>query len=244
MTEQMVETPVTEPVVSASTPAPATPATQPDIEALRSAAKDEARREAQSAKDREIARLHQTYQQREKALLSKVKGTLQSAGYEDADRLEQQLVAESELEEYRAMKSQQAAKASSQSYGEGLIQDIADRYEVKIPKNDPRLWDEPFENWDQFKERIRELAKTEVAAKRAAEKEKMEGERREAVDTRLASGELNTLGGAPSGTPSGNQLDEKYKKEMYAVRGKGNMVGRDIKDKYRKLGVEVDTIRL
>ena len=206
MPEDMIETAASEQETPASTPAPAIPTPQPDLEALKAALMEEVRREAQSTKDREIARLHQQYQQRERTLLEKVKGTLKTAGYEDADRLEQQLAAESDLDEFRAMKGQMAAQQASFSYGEGLIRDIADNYEVKLAANDPRLWGEPFDNWDQFKERVRAVAKQEVAAKRAAEKAAQEAERRDAVDARVTSGELATLGGVPAGAVKKDEL--------------------------------------
>jgi len=50
------------------------------------------------------------------------------------------------------------------------------------------------------------------------------------------------LGG--SGAPTPKATEEDYKKEMYAARGQGPRKGREIKDKYRKLGVEVDVIVL
>ena len=46
------------------------------------------------------------------------------------------------------------------------------------------------------------------------------------------------LGG--SGAPTPKATVDDYKKEMYAARGQGAVKGREIKDKYRKLGVEVD----
>ena len=206
MADDVIETAASEQETPASTSAPAIPTPQPTLEELKAAAKEEARRELQAGNDRAQARLHQQYQQREKVLLEKVKGTLKTAGYEDADRLEQQLAAESDLDEFRAMKGQMAAQQASFSYGEGLIRDIADNYEVKLAANDPRLWGEPFDNWDQFKERVRAVAKQEVAAKRAAEKAVQEAERRDAVDARVTSGELATLGGVPAGAVKKDEL--------------------------------------
>ena len=182
----------TPPLVPATTP-------EPNTAELLKAAKEEAWREAQSHFGKREAEVHRSYQQKQKALLDKTKDVLKTAGFEDADRLEQQLAAESELDEYRAVKGQMAAQQASFAYGEGLVHDIADNYEVKIAPNDSRLWGEPFENWDQFKGRVRTLAKQEVAAKRVAEKAALEAERRDAVDARVASGELNTLGGVPAG---------------------------------------------
>lgn len=237
MTEQMVETAVKEQGAPVSAPAPATPTTQPDLEALKSAAKQEALREAQSAKDREIARLHQQYQQRERTLLTKVKGTLKASGFENADQLEQQLAAESELGEYRALKNQQAAQAASLAHGEGLIRDIAENYEIKIPANDPRLWGEPFDNWDQFRERVRSLARAEVAARRAAEKAAQETSTREAVDTRLTSGELTTLGGVPAGgRKSDAAVQDEYQKKLKQVQGNVDAIVQ-LKREYRKKGL-------
>jgi len=47
--------------------------------------------------------------------------------------------------------------------------------------------------------------------------------------------------GGSSAPPTGD-LTEKYKSEMIAARGRGSAVGREIKAKYRKLGVNVDTV--
>lgn len=46
---------------------------------------------------------------------------------------------------------------------------------------------------------------------------------------------------APTGSPS---LEAQYKAEMLANRGKGYQVGNQIKDKYRKSGLNVDAISL
>ena len=50
------------------------------------------------------------------------------------------------------------------------------------------------------------------------------------------------LGGIGAPTPKATEDD--YKIEMYAARGQGALKGREIKDKYRKMGVPVDTVIL
>ncbi len=70
-------------------------------------------------------------------------------------------------------------------------------------------------------------------------------ERRTTKQERQESPEAGSVvaeGGRTS--PGRPDLVEKYKAEMMAARGKGAMVGREIKAKYRKLGVEVDRIVL
>jgi len=49
---------------------------------------------------------------------------------------------------------------------------------------------------------------------------------------------------SPTGGSIPKATSEQYLKEMYAARGKGVEVGRQIMDKYRKLGIKVDEIPL
>lgn len=50
--------------------------------------------------------------------------------------------------------------------------------------------------------------------------------------------------GAARGRKVNPDLEAKYRQEMLENRGRGNYVGRQIKDKYRKLGLDVDRVAL
>jgi hypothetical protein len=62
------------------------------------------------------------------------------------------------------------------------------------------------------------------------------------AEAKVDNGDLDTLGGAPpAGSPS---LEERYKKEMLAAKGQGARKGREVREKYRAQGVDVDYIPL
>jgi len=183
----------------------ATTPSQPDFETRLQAEVARKQRDWQAAKDREIARVHQQYQAQLNKTVSKTKEVLTNAGVRDADAYERQMVNEMELEEYRAYKQQAAAQSATFDYGTGILKDIAARYEVELDEKDPALW-VPANSWEEFTERARKAAQEKVRAKREAERQAEEEAKRKAVDSRIASGNLDTLGVTPAGASTQDEF--------------------------------------
>ena len=191
--------------------APATPAKSYSEEDVKSAV-DKARREAQISKDKETVRLHQSYQERLRKTVGKAAQVLEQHGVKDTGQVEQAFVDDIELEEYRAWKQQASAQSATFDYGKEIISDIAARYEVELDVNDPVLW-QTAENWDVFKERVRKAANDKVKIARDAARAAEEEARRKAVDSRVASGSLDTLNVTPAGANVTNELDNYSPKD-------------------------------
>lgn len=189
--------------------APATPPKSYSEEDVKSAA-DKARREAQTSKDKEVARLHQSYQERIRQTVGKATKVLEQHGVKDTAQVEQAFVDDIELDEYRAWKQQAAAQASTFEYGTGIIKDIAARYEVELDVNDQTLW-QAAENWDVFTERVRKTANDKARTAREAARAAEDDDRRKAVDSRVASGSLDTLQVTPAGAASAEDEFNNYK---------------------------------
>lgn len=213
---QDAQTPAATPPPAPSTPAPAgaaAPATTPTPKTYTDddvkAAVAQTRREAQIAKDREVARLHQQYQQKLQQTVGKTREALAQAGVRDTAAVEKDMIDGMELEEYRAWKQQSAASQATFEYGTGIIQDIAARFEVEIDPNDPALW-VPSNSWQEFTDRVRKAATEKAKAAREAEKAKEDAARTKATDARVASGSLDTLDVTPAGATAGASEFDNY----------------------------------
>jgi hypothetical protein len=227
--ETQVETAVTE--QNASKPAPATPEQKPvDVESLKSAAYEQAKRELQSAKDREVASLHRQYQEREAKLRAKARSRLAQHDEGAATALDYELENESVLDEARAIVQQQKAKEDSAR----AANDIADVYGLK--GNDPRLLGAT--SWDDFRAKAKAAAAEDVRKEREAAKAAEDERARKAVDRQIASGELNTLDIKPSGAVKAT-LEDEYKRELAKIpRGQVKALT-ELKFKYRKKGLAI-----
>jgi len=98
-----------------------------------------------------------------------------------------------------------------------------------VANTDPEaeLVDKETRNPDEFLASVRKAAE--------AKKARQEQERLEQAQARSP-----VMGG--SGITQGS-LAERYKQDMLAARGQGMDAARSIKEKYRKLGVDVDQVR-
>lgn len=213
----------------------ATPAT-PDPEAIAKAARDAALREAQSAKDREIANVHKHYQSLLKGQRETAKSRLRELGDRDAEAFDRVLELEQKAQQFDAI----ATQAEQARQWEAYVGEIAKAY--GLTASDPRL------NGATSAEHLVSLAKNAMAEDARAERERIrteeESKRRKAVDERVSSGSLETLGTGTPASGATRDLEADYKKEMLGARGKGATVGRGIRDKYRELGLNTDTIRI
>lgn len=227
MSEMPVETTATEPA-QASTPVPATTAPAIDIAAIEKAAAQKAKREAQSVKDQEIARLHRKHQQELNELRAAVAPKLQKAGYEP-----EPVFGEVETVQKARRYDELQAEADNAARWQQFVNETAEAYGVVA--NDARLEGATSAQDLQAKARA---AMLEDAAK---EREKALAEARAAAvaqaTAKVNNGDLEVLGGAPAAPAPG--LMDQYTKEMQAARGKGLEVGRTIREKYRAKGLNV-----
>lgn len=197
MADETVETVATESVQTPpSNPTPATTPTPVDVESLKAAAKEEARRELQAAKDREVANLHKQYQEREAKIRSKARTRLARHDENEASALDYELANESVLEEARAIVEQQRAKDESQR----RANDIASVYGLK--GSDPRLLG--ASSWDEFHAKAKAAAADDYRKEREAAKAAEEARARKAVDSQIESGELSSLDIKPRGAVTRN----------------------------------------
>lgn len=181
------------------------------------------------SKDRELARVHQQYQAREKALRSQARHRLEQVGDEDAGAWEQQQALTDKAQAYDAMQQQAHAW---QAWNDYTVQ-IASAYGLKA--NDPRLGNA------QNAEQLVSVAKKAMADDAKAEKKQLKDEatqtKKAALDKKVASGELDSLSGAPVGKVG--DLRDQYERAKKKVR-RGNVLGHtEIRQKYRKLGLDI-----
>lgn len=180
-----------------STPTPAITAPTPvDVDALKARAKEEARREAQSAKDREIASLHQQYQARERALRAKARTRLARHDEGEAAQLDSELENESVIEQARAIVQRETATQESRR----TANEIADVFGLR--GDDPRLLNAT--DWTDFRTKAKAAAADDARKEREAAKQAEEVKARKVVDQRVDSGELSALDIKPSGASRQN----------------------------------------
>ena len=237
MPDEVETTPAQNGAATASPPANAVPATPPaDVDKLVKAAVAQAQREAQASKDREQARLHRQYQQQIKQLTQAATARLKNAGDEQADAWEGQLEV---LQKARAWEESQAEQAQWQQW-KAYVADIAVGY--GLAPDDARLADAT--SADDLKARAKAALVEDVEKERRRLLEEDRKARKTAADQQVESGNLATVPGGGGLPPLALGLEDQYKKEMLAARGKGMDAGRAIKDKYRAKGVNVEAIRL
>jgi hypothetical protein len=233
MSDNPLETTATEALPSNPVPA-STPAPSVDVEAIRKAAAAEARREAQSKHDQQTARLHKEYQARERELKAAASARLGKAGYDDPDTIFRDVEVLQKARQYDELSAQAQQAAEWDNYVEGLATAYG------LAPSDPRL------AGAGSAQELKSKANAAMLEDAAKEREKAVKEARAAAvaraEAKVDNGDLDTLGGAPpAGSPS---LEERYKKEMLAAKGQGARKGREIREKYRAQGVDVDYIPL
>lgn len=244
MNDEQVETTVTE---QAQTPAstlphpvkdgtgvgtsavPATPKilTEADVQA----AVAKAQREGQAAKDRELAKVHAQYQSQLRATKQAAK---QAIG-EEGEGWEQSLDVWQKAQAYDQLSGEQAAVQQWQGYVSASAE------QAGLAPDDPRLAN-ATDATDLTAKIVKAVREDERKAVADADKKAKDAEQA-ALQAKVDSGALDVLGGSPApggGTPS----EQKYRQEMLAARGKGRDAIFAIKDKYRKQGLDVDSIPL
>lgn len=184
MTDE-VETTNTEQAAPVSNGVPATTQANDDLETRVKAAEEKARREAQSAKDREIAQLHQTYQQQLSGVKGAAKRRLKTLGDQNPDDFEHEANDEAGRAEYMAWKQTQAAQQASIKQAN----EIASVFGLK--GDDPRLLNAI--SWDEFREKAKRAAAEDARKEREAELQAEQEKQRKAANARVNSGELQTL---------------------------------------------------
>lgn len=215
---------------TAAPPVPATPAT-PDVDALVKAAEEKTRREAQAAKDREVARLHQEYQQKLKAEREQATARMRQLGDKDADGWAAQTDVLDKARKYEQIEAEAQRVQAWNDYAATVAKAYG------LDPSDKRLANPA--SADDFVEKARKAMAEDVDSERKKLLEKAADEKRRATDARIASGELDTLGGKPAGGAGTGDVWKDYQQELAANRGKGNAVGAKIRAKYRELGLNV-----
>ena len=181
------------------------------------------------SKDRELARVHQQYQAREHALRSQARQRLEQVGDEDAGAWEQHQALSDKAQAYDAMQQQAQAWQAWNSY----TAEIASAYGLKA--NDPRLGQ--AQNAQQLVASAKKAMADDAKSDRDRVKEAETTKKKAALDKKVASGELDSLSGAPAGKVG--DLRDQYERAKKDVR-RGNVLGHtELRVKYRKLGLEI-----
>lgn len=234
MLDEQVETPEPEsgtpPVPPPSAPGTATPA--PDTDALVKAAAEKARREAQAAKDREVAALHRHYQNQLKVTKQAARARLTDLGDENVDAWEQYAERDEKAAAYDAMQAEAALLAESQR----MANDIADTFGLK--GDDPRL--SGAQTWDEFRTKAKSAAAQDARAEREREAAEERDKQRKQADARLASGELDTLSpGVSVGTPDqATVLEREYRAKLKTMQGDVDRIAK-LQLEYRRKGLRL-----
>lgn len=227
MSDNPVETTATE--QTASNPVPATTAAPaPDVEKIEKAAYNRAMREAQSKHDQQTARLHKEYQARERELKLAAAARLQKAGYEP-----ETVFGDVEVLQKARQFDELSAQAAQASEWESYVGGVAEAY--GLTASDARLQGAVSAQDLQAK------AKAAMQADAGKAKEEALKEARvvqnKAAEKQIASGELETLGGAPGGQVRTDLMGE-YKKALAKVAGNIQAVTK-LQTEYRKKGLKL-----
>ncbi len=207
---------------------PAAPAT-PDTDTILENKRKQWLSEWNQSKDRELSKVHQQYQARERALRSQARHRLEQVGDEDAGAWEEQQALGEKAAAYDAM--QQQAQAW-QAWNDYTVQ-IATAYGLKA--NDARLAN--AQNAEQLVSQAKNAMAEDAKAARAKAKESAQSQRKDALAKKAASGDLDSLSGAPAGKVG--DLRDQYNRAKKEVR-RGNVIGHtELRMKYRKLGLDI-----
>lgn len=181
-----------------TTPSPA-PASKPaiDVEAKVKAAVAEARREAQAAKDREIARLHQTHQAETRAIREQATGRMKQLGDTQADNWDQQVQDRRDAEQYRLIQDQAQTYQQQLDAWNGYANGVAQAHGLSL--TDARL--NGARDGADLLERAKKAMAEDVEKERKRLLSDAQTAKTAAIDQQVAAGDLDTLNGAPAGSP-------------------------------------------
>ncbi len=207
---------------------PAAPET-PDTDTILENKRNQWLAEWNQSKDRELAKVHQQYQARERALRAQARQRLEQVGDEDAQAWEQQQAISEKAQAYDAMQQQAQAWQAWNSY----TAEVASAYGLEA--TDPRLGN--AQNADELVSAAKKAMAEDAKAERTRIKEEAAAEKKAALDKKVASGELDSLSGAPAGKVG--DLRDQYERAKKNVR-RGNVLKHtELRQKYRKLGLDI-----
>lgn len=222
--EQGAATPATVPATTTPTPAP-------DVDALVKAAKAEAWREAQAAKDREKAALLKKHDQEIRALREAAKGRLSQLGDEEVDRWDEELTIRQKARAYDEL----SAEAQNAAAWERFVRDTAHAYDLK--PGDPRL--EGATSAADLMSKAKAAFQENAEEAKAQARREAEEARKAAAQAKVDNGDLDTLGGPPGGNPDRNDaLLKEYREKVAPIRGNTLAITR-LKQEYRKKGLKI-----
>jgi len=233
MTEETVATNGTEPGASAS-PVPntvsPTPQAAPDIDAIVKAAVEKTQREAQAAKDRELARTHQQYQAQLKAQRDQAVSRLKQAGDGNAENWDAEVQTFQKAQAYDAIQ----AEAAQWQVWNGYVADVAKAHGLE-PK-DKRL--EGAVSSDELLAKAKRAMEEDTKAERERLLKAAQDDRRKAADAKVNSGELDTLGGTPAAVPENERLRAEYATKLKKAAG-NVMAVTMLQKEYRQKGLAI-----
>lgn len=221
--EQGAATPATVPATTTPTPAP-------DVDALVKAAKAEAWREAQAAKDREKAALLKKHDQEIRALRDAAKGRLSQLGDEEVDRWDEELTIRQKARAYDEL----SAEAQNAAAWERFVRDTAHAYDLK--PGDPRL--EGATSAADLMSKAKAAFQENAEQAKAQARREAEEARKAAAQAKVDNGDLDTLTGPGERLPEGERLRKAYQEEKAKLRA-GDVLGvTRLNQKYRKQGLK------
>ena len=207
---------------------PAAPET-PDTDTILENKRNQWLAEWNQSKDRELAKVHQQSQARERAVRAQARQRLEQVGDEDAGAWEQQQALGEKAAAYDAM--QQQAQAW-QAWNDYTVQ-IATAYGLKA--NDARLGN--AQNAEQLVSQAKNAMAEDAKADRKRIRDEETQAKKDALAKKAASGDLDSLSGAPAGKVG--DLRDQYESAKKGIRRGNTIAHTDLRVKYRKLGLDI-----
>ena len=207
---------------------PAAPET-PDTDTILENKRNQWLAEWNQSKDRELAKVHQQYQQREQGIRQQARQRLEQVGDPDAANWEQQQALGEKAAAYDAM--QQQAQAW-QAWNDYTVQ-IATAYGLKA--NDARLGN--AQNAEQLVSQAKNAMAEDAKADRKRIRDEETQTKKDALAKKAASGDLDSLSGAPAGKVG--DLRDQYERAKKGVRRGNTIAHTELRVKYRKLGLDI-----
>ena len=181
------------------------------------------------SKDRELAKVHQQYQNRERTIRQQARERLEEVGDTDAEGWENYQHLTDKAAAYDSMQQQASAW---QAWNDHVGQ-VASAYGLK--GEDPRLAN--AESADDLVTKAKSAMAQDAKEERAKAKEEATTTKRERLEQRAASGDLDSLSGLPAGATG--DLRQQYDRAKSQVR-RGNTIGHtELRQKFRKLGLDI-----
>lgn len=200
------ETPQTQAAPPSALPA-ATPGYTPEVQAEIDRRVETEKRRLQSVKDREVAEERRKAQSQARAAYQAAKTQWVEAG-RAPEEFDQMLSQQSKLAFADEVLEKEKAEAEALALAQVHLR-AAGLHKYGIQPDDPRLYGK-FSNWEDYDDALDAIRREEEAKARASEKAAAEEAEKTALQKRIESGELSTLGAAPAGTGGGPDLS-KYK---------------------------------